>query len=126
MGVTVYSHTKYQTGNDKYNIDDKYMGTFEGMPCFPTWNDCPSGGWGNKVGSLKIDPEGAYEWCGWDKKLQGGEGPHCYYNNTPEVRKDDFYESRSVKKMCSHNIHKWDCISFQKIKNTIHEIIWMR
>jgi len=43
------------------------------MPCFPNWDYNPScannggccGGWGNKVDSVKIDPEGAFEWCGW-------------------------------------------------------------
>lgn len=105
MGVTIYEHDNY---NGNY-IED-VLGTHEGMPCWPTWNDCPTGGWGDKVSSIRIDPEGAYEWCGWEHQKQGGYYD-CYTNSTAQVKKNDAYSSRSVKKICSHasNIWEYEC-----------------
>jgi hypothetical protein len=88
-------------------VEEIYLGTHEGMPCWPNWDNCPTGGWGGQVDSIIIDPEGAYEWCGWQHKNQLGE-VDCYETSTPYVKKQNYYRSRRVLKVCDHKYHKWD------------------
>lgn len=105
MGVTIYDFPNWDT-NHNY-IEDKYLGVHEGMPCWPNWDNCPQGGWGNKVNSIKIEPEEAFEWCGWFDKNQGGH-VDCYTTSQKTTKYINSYESRSVKKICSHPSNIWD------------------
>jgi hypothetical protein len=110
MGVTLYEHPDYNNTTG-YSIDEPDLGISIGMPCWPTWDDCPNGGWGNRVSSIKIEPGGAYEWCGWADKNQSGTwngNPDCYTTSTPQVVHNDTYESRSIKKICDHESNIWD------------------
>jgi hypothetical protein len=97
MGVTLYAYSNYDTTNNRKYIDDSNLGVFASMPS----------GWGDEVDSIKIEPGGAYEWCGWQHPNQTGV-KHCYTNSTPSVQWHNAYSSRSVKKMCNHASNIWD------------------
>jgi hypothetical protein len=105
MGVTIYEYPDWDA-NRRYT-EDKYLGVHTGMPCYPTWDNCPQGGWGENVASVKIDPEGAFEWCGWELKNQGGY-KDCYITSQRKNNRVKSYSSRSVKKVCSHPSNIWD------------------
>ena len=81
MGVTLYSNIDYKGDS----ITEPIFGVHEEMQ--PDWNDY--------VNSIKIEPDNAYEWCGWKHRHRYGDS------------------SRSIKKLCDHYIHKWDedCIN---------------
>ena len=70
--------------------------------------------WRNEIGSIKINPSDAYEWCGIiTEGSTRDEDRDCYYANVPRVLRFNDYADRTLKKMCDHNSHKWDedCIN---------------
>ena len=104
MGVTLYSNIDYKGDSITENI----FGVHDEMQ--PGWRD--------EVDSVKIEPDDAYEWCGWQHKYQQGDFK-CYTTSknkfifADDISHQNYYSSRSIKKLCDHDIHKWDedCIN---------------
>jgi hypothetical protein len=114
MGVTIYNWPNFDTS--KEYTDERYLGVHTGMPCWPNWNYNPNcannggccGGWGDAgVDSVKIEPEGAFEWCGWTEQNQRGDS-ECYKTSQSKIRLQNRVWSRSVKKVCGHSSNIWD------------------
>ena len=108
MGVTLYNYPDYNyEGNSNeckpwWNepceaIDSTTLGVFASMPAY----------WEDDVDSIKIEPENAYEWCGWEHSGQRGY-KDCYYANDQRVTNMNNYSSYSVKKNCNHSDFTWD------------------
>jgi len=117
MGVILYEHEAY----GGRSIDDSGTGSGTGMPCWPTWNDCPQGGWGGIVSSIKIDPPNAYEWCGWGGQKQTGTH-RCYEESIAQVHDNDWYFSRRTRKKCDHHMHRWDWECNKPSPNADHTV----
>jgi hypothetical protein len=107
MGVTLYNYPAYNYEGDNSKclhwwgepceaIDSTTLGVFGTMPAY----------WDDDVDSIKIEPENAYRWCGWNDPGQRGNRD-CYTRNVPEVT-SRWYSSYSVQKNCSHSDFTWD------------------
>jgi hypothetical protein len=110
MGVILHSYSDYSTnckGNsecqsaeDNLGFGHKHLGNLkvEGLPD-TFWND--------QVDSISISPSQAYEWCGYQHVNKAGDNK-CYYTDTPRLEHINTYTDRTLKKMCDHEIHRWD------------------
>ena len=110
MGVTLYDSENYRNSaiNDHAGLGFFRLGSYAENGSIDTTTD---NWWRNEIGSIRMDPPNAYQWCGWQTEGDKGNGhtaAACYYEDIAKVSHFNDYAERTLKKMCNHHMHRWD------------------
>lgn len=102
--VLIFDNDSYKTEGNGY-ADVTQLGKFPNMPTSTTGRSL-----NDKVTSVKIEPKGKYEWCGYQHHDYGGY-EDCYTESTNRVKNSDRYSSYRTRLMCNHidNIAEEGC-----------------